>query len=257
MISKEAMFQRYAADRRRSEYPGMTRTDLECAVLYESQSANGEHFLQFTSLDVARADAFIAQVVAQAEKSGRALEWKTYAFDTPHDLVTRLQRAGFEPEDEESFLVYSLAKFSPRTVEQTADWKIERITTASGIADIVGIQERVYGRKMPRLYDRLSKDLETSAQHFFCAYADALPIGCGYIEYLAGSQFPELHGGAVLAEYRGRGVYGALYAVRFEEAIARGYEFVAVDASSMSRPILEAIGFERICATRPMRWAAD
>jgi GNAT superfamily N-acetyltransferase len=256
MISKEAIFHRYAADRRRCTYPGMTRTDLECAVLYESHSALGEHFLQFTSLEAARSDAFIAQVLAQAEKSGRALEWKTYGLDTPHDLIARLQRAGFEPDDEESFMVYPLSKFVPSARAEHADWRIERVSEARGIAHIVALQERVWGRAFPWLYDKLYTDLTSGAQHFFCAFSGETPIGCGYIEYLAGSQFPELHGGAVLPEYRGRGIYSALYSVRFADAIARGYEYIAVDASSMSRPILEAIGFEWICATRPMRLAA-
>ncbi len=255
MAANEALFQRYAADRRQCEYPGMARTDLACAVLYESHFDLGEHFLQFTSLDAARADAFIGQVVAQAEQSGRALEWKTYGFDTPRDLVARLQRAGFEPDDEESLMMFHLAKFVPRAATEHAQWRIERITTVGGIAHIVGIQERIWGRQFPWLYNKLRTDFESGAQHFFCAYAGESPIGCGYIEYLAGSQFPELHGGAVLPEYRGRGIYAALYAARFADAMARGYEMIAVDASTMSRPILEAIGFERICATRPMRWA--
>jgi GNAT superfamily N-acetyltransferase len=257
MDANEALFQRYAADRRRCEYPGMTRTDLECAVLYESHSALGEHFLQFTSLDAMRADTFIAQVVAQAEQSGRALEWKTYGFDTPNDLVARLQRAGFEPDDEESLMVYPLVKFVPRAATEHADWRIERVTTLSGIAHVVSIQEQIWERKFPWLHHKLCTDFESGAQHFFCAYAGDAPIGCGYIEYLAGSQFPELHGGAVLPAYRGRGIYSALYAARIADALARGYELIAVDASSMSRPILEAIGFERVCATRPMRLAAS
>jgi GNAT superfamily N-acetyltransferase len=257
MSSKEAIFRRYAADRRRCEYPGMTRTDLTCAVLYESHSALGEHFLQFTSLDAQRADAFIAQVVAQAEKSARGLEWKTYGFDTPADLVARLQRAGFEPDDEESFMVYPLSKFVPRPFLENTNWRIEQITDVRGIEHIVSLQERIWARDFPWLYDKLCADLASGIQHFFCAYRGEVPIGCGYIEYLAGSQFPELHGGSVLPEYRGRGIYSALYAARFADAIARGYEYVAVDASAMSRPILEAIGFEWICVTRPMRFAAD
>jgi hypothetical protein len=37
------------------------------------------------------------------------------------------------------------------------------------------------------------------------------------------------------------------------DARARGYEFVAVDAAPMSRPILMRQGFTPVCFTYPMR----
>ncbi len=255
MTAHAAMYQRYVADRRKCDMAGMTRTDLGAAVLFEAHAAKQDDFLQFTSLTPANADAFIAEVVAQIQKSGRGLEWKTYGFDTPSDLVARLQRAGFEPDDEESFMVYTLPKTAPQVSMSDADWRIEQVRDLRGIADIVDLQERTWNRVFPWLYDRLSADFVSGAQQFYCAYAGDAPIGCGYIEYILGSQFPELHGGAVVPEYRGRGIYAALYKARFADAIARGFEFIAVDCTSMSHPILEKIGFQWVCPTRPMRWA--
>lgn len=54
--------------------------------------------------------------------------------------------------------------------------------------------------------------------------------------------------------FRGRGIYKALYEERLAEAARRGYERITVDASPMSRPILEKIGFFHICSTTPMRY---
>jgi GNAT superfamily N-acetyltransferase len=258
MTPQETQFHRYVADRRQCDFPGMPRTELGCAVSFESQSPEREHMLTFTALAPDEADAFIASVIAQADASGRALEWKTYGFDTPPDLIARLQRAGFEPDDAETLMIYPLAKFAARQAlaknSTSANWRVEKVTTARGISHIVSLQETIWGRTFPGLLARLLEDWEGGAQQFYCAYAGDAPIGSGYIEYLAGSAFPELHGGAVLPAYRGQGLYGALFDVRMVDAIRRGFEWIAVDASSMSRPILEKIGFEPVCATRPMRY---
>ncbi len=52
-----------------------------------------------------------------------------------------------------------------------------------------------------------------------------------------------LHGGAVLARARGRGVYRALTAARWEEAVARGTPALTVQAGRMSLPVLARLGF--------------
>jgi hypothetical protein len=50
-------------------------------------------------------------------------------------------------------------------------------------------------------------------------------------------------GGATLPEARGRGAYGALVVARWEAAVARGTPALVTHAGSMSRPILERVGF--------------
>jgi len=87
----------------------------------------------------------------------------------------------------------------------------------------------------------------------YCAYAGGKPIGSGWVEFPEGSVYPELHGGAVLEEWRGRGLYSELFAVRLRQVERRHFRFLCVDASPSSRPILEEIGFRLVCATVPMR----
>jgi GNAT superfamily N-acetyltransferase len=55
-----------------------------------------------------------------------------------------------------------------------------------------------------------------------------------------------LCGGATLPEARGRGAYRALVQARWDEAVARGTPALVVQAGSMSRPILERLGFEEV-----------
>jgi GNAT superfamily N-acetyltransferase len=52
-----------------------------------------------------------------------------------------------------------------------------------------------------------------------------------------------LSGSSVLPDARGRGVYRALVAARWDQAVGRGRPALTVQAGSMSRPILERLGF--------------
>ncbi len=55
-----------------------------------------------------------------------------------------------------------------------------------------------------------------------------------------------LYGGATLPDARGRGAYRALLRVRWDEAAARGTPALITQGGSMSRPILERVGFEAV-----------
>jgi hypothetical protein len=55
-----------------------------------------------------------------------------------------------------------------------------------------------------------------------------------------------LYGGATLARARGRGAYRALIRARWDEAVACGTPALITQGGSMSRPILERLGFERV-----------
>ena len=53
-----------------------------------------------------------------------------------------------------------------------------------------------------------------------------------------------LMGGAVLPDFRGRGVYRALVRARWDHAVARGTPLLVVQAGPQSAPILAGLGFE-------------
>lgn len=55
-----------------------------------------------------------------------------------------------------------------------------------------------------------------------------------------------LYGGATAKRARGRGAYRALNRARWDDAVARGTPALITQGGSMSRPILENLGFERI-----------
>lgn len=55
-----------------------------------------------------------------------------------------------------------------------------------------------------------------------------------------------LYGGATVAHARGRGAYRALIRARWDEAVALGTPALITQGGSMSRPILEGLGFEQV-----------
>jgi hypothetical protein len=55
-----------------------------------------------------------------------------------------------------------------------------------------------------------------------------------------------LYGGATSPHARGRGAYRALLRARWDEAVARRTPALITQGGSMSRPILERLGFERV-----------
>jgi GNAT superfamily N-acetyltransferase len=88
----------------------------------------------------------------------------------------------------------------------------------------------------------------------YVAYIDDQPASASWVYFPRNSQFASLWGGSTVSHYRRRGLYTALLAVRAQEATARGVNFLTVDASPMSRPILEKFGFQMLGFTYPCNW---
>ena len=55
-----------------------------------------------------------------------------------------------------------------------------------------------------------------------------------------------LYGGATRESARGRGAYRALIRARWDDAVALGTPALIRQGGTMSRPILERLGFERV-----------
>ena len=79
----------------------------------------------------------------------------------------------------------------------------------------------------------------------YLASIDGLPVGEGGIAATTVGPLV-LSGGATLPEARGRGAYRALVRARWDEAVRRGQPWLVVQASAMSRPVLEGMGFRPV-----------
>ncbi|MBK8795735.1 MAG: GNAT family N-acetyltransferase [Anaerolineales bacterium] len=133
---------------------------------------------------------------------------------------------------------------------------VRRILDPAQLADIKRIKEEVWGEEREFVSEFLRHVLLESPQRMsiYIAYADQDPVACGWIHFAEKGPFASLWGGSTLAGYRKQGFYTALLAVRVQEAIARGKQYLTIDASPMSRPIVEHFGFVKLAESTPCHW---
>jgi GNAT superfamily N-acetyltransferase len=248
-IPRSEIFRRHAAQARKVLPAGYRRDEVDGITRFTPIARDLDGIVAFAELSEASIDATIASQLEYFEKLQRPFEWKVYDFDTPADLGVRLERRGFERGDAEALMLYDVAPHRSRGLG--SQLRVDRITSRVALARVVAVQERVWGRAFPWLEPSLAAAMNRTA--IFCAYQQEQMIGTGWLEFPEGCDFAEMHGGAVLPAFRGRGVYSALFDVRIDEAKSRGRKYVAVDASPLSKPILLKKGFSHVCDTIPFR----
>jgi GNAT superfamily N-acetyltransferase len=181
-------------------------------------------------------------------------EWKVYGLDRPADLRARLEREGFVAGEEEAFMVMPVADHPPVS-SAPGDHHPQGRGAEGGTRRRRRPGEGLADQDLSWLAETLGSTLAERPDELsvYCAYRDGEPVATGWTDFPRASAFADLHGGAVLPEVRGRGVYGSLFDVRLREAADRGIAWLAVDAAPMSRPLLLARGFVPVCSTVPMR----
>jgi GNAT superfamily N-acetyltransferase len=246
-------------ERYQIEHPGARREDLGRVVRHVDLT--GERgFVLYTQLDEASIDAAIEQQIAFFEGIGQDFEWKVFGHDRPADLRQRLMTRGFalDGDDAEALLILPLAEAPARLLEPVTH-DIRRVTDPDAMMTMLAVQAEVWGEDYTSLGERLARDLREhpALLSVYAAYADDRPVSSAWLYTNPGSRFAGLWGGATLPAYRGRGIYTALVAVRAQEAIARGVQFLTIDASPMSRPIVQKLGFHFMTMTFPCVWHVE
>jgi GNAT superfamily N-acetyltransferase len=217
----------------------------------------GGGFLDYKDLgglEGAELDAFIARQIAYYAARGEKFEWKTRGHDLPVDLPDRLVAHGFEPEERETVEIGLAAPLADAHPSLPAGMRIRETTDPADFARIVGMSEAVWGGDRSWLADMLATESAGNRMNIFVAEADGQVVSSAWIRFVPGTEFAGLWGGSTLAEYRGRGLYRGLVAVRAALAVARGYRYLQVDASDDSRLILERLGFVPVTTTTPYIW---
>jgi GNAT superfamily N-acetyltransferase len=238
-------------------YPGIHREATPHVVRHIDLSGV-YHAILYSSLSDENADSIIRQEIAYFQQLGGDVEWKLFSHDKPQNLKERLAGQGFEVGELEAILVL-LVEEAPSALLQPVTHEIRRMTSADEIRQMMAVQTEVEGEDHSWLADLLIEEWNTSPEQlgFYAAYADDKIVSSSWVRFPGNSLFASLWGGATLAPYRGRGFYSALLAVRVQEAVSRGRRFLTVDASPMSRPILEKFGFRWIADSYPCLWHAN
>lgn len=241
------VFKEYARQRRAAPLPGFACQPQPDRMRYTPLLPGGEGIVLFSTLVAAELDDAVSAEIAHFGALGRDFEWKVYDFDQPPDLAARLLQRGFQPGEREAFMVYPTASHRSRPLPRGV--RLEQVTAGDAVRTIVRLQEEIWRRPLPGLAPSLTAGL--AAKFVLLAFVGDTPVGTGWLDLEPASDFADLHGGAVLPAFRGRGVYSALFDVRAEEARRRGFRYLAVDAAPMSRPILLRQGFQFVCETTP------
>jgi GNAT superfamily N-acetyltransferase len=225
----------------------VTPTVVRLVGLYEPEST-----IIYSWLNPVNAEAAIREEIAYFDHLGHDLEWKVFAHDSPANLKDLLLAHGFEAEEPEALVVLDI-EAAPPALLQPLTHHIKRITDPGGLGDVAAVYQKVWSDDFSALAERLARDLQEHPHQIsvYVAYIDEVPASAAWMYFHAGSQFASLWGGSTVPAYRQRGLYSALLAARTQEARQRGVRYLTVDASPMSRPILESFGFQWLSTIYP------
>jgi hypothetical protein len=256
-MDKASLIQLYDQDQRINvTYPD-TRREVTPEVVRHIALAGpgGTGTVLYSRLTEANVEQVIEEQIAFFAGLGQEFEWKFFDYDTPSDLLDRLARHGFEIEEAEAIMVLEIAQ-APQFLRQPVQGDIRRITDPAGLADVQTVQEAVwqtdYSWLMAYLRDTLTN--QPDQMSVYVAYVADQPVSAAWVYYPPHSRFASLWGGSTLMTHRKQGWYSALLAIRLQEAHQRQREFLTVDASPMSRPILEKFGFSMIAQAHACKW---
>ena len=204
-------------------------------------------------LDSAEIDALIARQRDFFAAKGQAVEWKLRGHDKPADLPERLRAAGFEPEEQETVLVAESADIVERLRgrESVDGVTIRLVGDRADFERIAAMESTVWNENWSWLADDLARRHATGLTDIYVAEADGEVVSAAWAVYKKGTEFTGLWGGSTLADWRGKGIYKALVAVRAARAAELGYKYLHVDASDDSSPILQRLGFLAVTTTTP------
>ena len=210
----------------------------------------------YSHLNAESANAAIAEQAAHFRNAHGEVEWKVYSHDLPADLGQRLGVAGFEPDDAETLMAFDLAN-EMAAVAMPKDVAMRRIDDAQGLADHIAVNAAIWDHGDVSRNEMYEQRLRDPSLGLYVAYADGQPVAAARLELPRDRTFAGLWGGCTLPAFRGRGIFRAMVATRADEARARGFRFLNVDAAETSRPILERLGFIALCGVTGWRLKAS
>jgi hypothetical protein len=189
-------------------------------------------------------DDVLAEVRARLRERGRTKTQWEVGSSAPDGLVDALLERGLVRDKEP----YAVALVLTREPEPPpADVDAHRVETFAEYAAGTEVQWRAFEMtqdEIDELRAQLPKMWEETVNVMHVALLDGRVVSAGTAAPTEHGLL--LYGGATLLEARGRGAYRGVLRARWQEAVARGTPALITQGGSMSRPILERLGFERV-----------
>ena len=241
MNAKEILAKFTRQMRRDITYPDMQKEVLSRVVRF-TRPAPGMSTVLYSDLNEANADAEIEEQIAFFTANQLPFSWKMYAYDSPPDLLSRLQAHDFTPDPPDALMALDLAEV-PADLLKPAAVDVRQIDRDQ-LAVVVTVLQQVWGGNFAWIHARHGAHLAVPDYlSIYVAYVADAPACAGWTYFHPGSQFASLWGGSTIPTMRNRGLYTAVLSARLQEAIRRGRRYLVVDAGSLSRPIVERHGF--------------
>ena len=220
-------------------------------------------FILYSNLTDTTALPTIAREIDYFKTLGYDFEWKYFDYDTPNNLPECLANSGLEKAEEEAVMVLPIAD-APSKLLQAPQYDIRKITTKEMFLEMDEVYYEVWKddpfsdatpHKMSEwLLPRYESDSDNLS--IYLVYVDGKAVSYGRVEYMPDNPFAGIWGGSTLVDYRRRGIYTDMVAIRLQEARERGCEFLTVDArQDTSMPILQKLGFVRIATATAFNWS--
>lgn len=239
-------------ERRGANYPGYNRVETDKTIRMVNGEPDGHNCLIYSRLSASEADAAIEAELAFFSGLGRDFEWKLYSHDEPADLKPRLEAHGFSIGEDEAIMALELADLPP-ALAASHPHDVRKVVDEAGFADYVALDAQAW----PEDHEIYTREMASTLRNHpdrmsaWVAYVEGKPVCAARIDFPEHSPFASLWGGTTLEPFRKRGIYTAIVSARAKEAIARGYRFLTIDASPMSRPIVGRQGFRLLSISNP------
>lgn len=247
----------FDAERQRLEYPGTT-TEISGAIVRHLGRYSTNSTIIYSAYAPEELDQAIPAEIDYFRALGHDFEWKVYSHDRPTELLDRLRYAGFEVGPAEAVVVAEVADVLDQL--PSPSFRVERLTDPDGLDDYMAVGAQVWPNAGTGA--RITETLRAAPDSLgiYVAYCNDIPVGASRCVFHPDSVFAGLWGGAVLPEYRSRGIYRSMIRRRAQDAQVFGARYLQVDALPTSRPILERLGFKTLSVTHPCTYqitAAD
>lgn len=180
--------------------------------------------------------------------------WKLGVHTTPTDLEAKLRDHGAYEAEEHTAMILdreppAVEGIDVRVVESYEDYVRSQEIMDVGFSGKLSAEERAAARDaLPGRFADY-RDHPISRRYLALIGGDAVAAG-NAIRTSEGVL--ALAGGTTLPEARGRGAYRALVRMRWDDAVAAGTPALVTQASAMSRPILEHLGFRVLGRVREL-----
>jgi hypothetical protein len=193
-----------------------------------------------------------AEVIDAEWKStqGHAAElmWKLYDHDAAHDKIRdALLVRGYREKDHSTLMIVGVNELLASLPPTPQSITVRQLTTPESLDAYQDIWDEVWPDEPNASYVEDYRVLLRESDPgivLFAGFAENdTPVTTGYLFHHPGHSFALLCGGTTKTKWRGQRAYTSTLIARANAAKARGVEYLAVEASPESEPILKKLGF--------------